>query len=44
MAANQIARKLAAILSSDVVAYSRLAGADEERTLARTPGASERSD
>ena len=35
MAANQIARKLAAILSSDVVAYSRLAGADEERTLAR---------
>ena len=28
-------RKLAAILVSDVVAYSRLAGADEDRTLAR---------
>jgi hypothetical protein len=27
-------RKLAAILVSDVVGYSRLAGADEERTLA----------
>ncbi len=28
-------RKLAAILVSDVAGYSRLAGADEERTLAR---------
>src|SRR6266404_4026802 len=28
-------RKLAAILVTDVVGYSRLAGADEERTLAR---------
>src|SRR3984957_14790543 len=28
-------RKLAAILCSDVVGYSRLAGADEDRTLAR---------
>src|SRR6516165_2420392 len=28
-------RKLAAILSVDVVGHSRLAGADEERTLAR---------
>src|SRR5207344_612867 len=28
-------RKLAAILVSDVVGYSRLAGSDEERTLAR---------
>jgi len=28
-------RKLAAILVSDVVAYSRLAGADEDRILAR---------
>jgi adenylate cyclase len=28
-------RKLAAILVSDVVGYSRLAGADEEGTLAR---------
>jgi hypothetical protein len=28
-------RKLAAIQVSDVVAYSRLAGADEERILAR---------
>ena len=27
-------RKLAAILVSDVVGYSRLAGADEERILA----------
>ena len=29
------ARKLAAILAADVVGYSRLVGADEERTLAR---------
>ena len=29
------ARKLAAILAADVVGYSRLAGADEERILAR---------
>ncbi len=28
-------RKLAAILESDVVGYSRLAGADEDRILAR---------
>jgi class 3 adenylate cyclase len=28
-------RKLAATLAADVVGYSRLAGADEERTLAR---------
>jgi adenylate cyclase len=28
-------RKLAAILVSDIVGYSRLAGADEDRTLAR---------
>jgi class 3 adenylate cyclase len=28
-------RKLAAILVADVVGYGRLAGADEERTLAR---------
>ena len=28
-------RKLAAILAADMVRYSRLAGADEERTLAR---------
>jgi adenylate cyclase len=32
------ARKLAAILFADVVGYSRLAGADEERTLARLRG------
>ncbi len=31
-------RKLAAILIADVVGYSRLAGADEERTLARLRG------
>jgi adenylate cyclase len=29
------ARKLAAILCADVVGYSRLAGADEDRILAR---------
>ena len=29
------ARKIAAILCSDVVGYSRLAGADEDRVLAR---------
>jgi class 3 adenylate cyclase len=28
-------RKIAAILVSDVVGYSRLAGADEDRTLGR---------
>src|SRR6516162_3775591 len=28
-------RKLAAILAADVVGYSRLVGADEDRTLAR---------
>ena len=31
-------RKLAAILVSDIVGYSRLAGSDEERTLARLRG------
>src|SRR5215472_5287227 len=31
-------RKLAAILAADVVGYSRLAGADEDRTLARLRG------
>jgi class 3 adenylate cyclase len=31
-------RKLAAILVADIVGYSRLAGADEERTLARVRG------
>src|ERR1700732_1694610 len=31
-------RKLAAILCADVVGYSRLAGADEDRILARPPG------
>src|SRR5256885_13928461 len=29
------ARKIAAILAADVAGYSRMAGADEERTLAR---------
>ena len=28
-------RKLAAVLAADVVGFSRLAGADEDRTLAR---------
>ena len=31
-------RKLAAILVADVVGYSRLAGIDEDRTLARLRG------
>ena len=31
-------RKLAAILAADVIGYSKLAGADEERTLARLRG------
>src|SRR5271155_6025455 len=31
-------RKLAAILVADIVGFSRLAGADEERTLARVRG------
>ena len=35
MPVEQVARKLAAILVADVVAYSRLASADEEGTLAR---------
>ena len=30
-------RKLAAILVADVVGYSRLAGSDEDRTIARLP-------
>ena len=30
-----VSRKLAAILAADVVGFSRLAGADEDRTLAR---------
>jgi class 3 adenylate cyclase len=36
LVASELAeRKLAAILATDVVGYSKLAGADEERTLAR---------
>jgi adenylate cyclase len=35
MGADRPQRKLAAILAADVVGYSRLAGADEDRTLAR---------
>ena len=35
MASEHVKRKLAAILAADVAGYSRLAGADEERTLAR---------
>jgi adenylate cyclase len=31
-------RKLVAILAADVVAYSRLAGANEDRTLSRLRG------
>ena len=35
MASGRVERKLAAILAADVAGYSRMAGADEERTLAR---------
>ena len=35
MASEGVERKLSAILAADVVGYSRLAGAHEERTLAR---------
>jgi TolB-like protein len=35
MTGNQTRRKIVAILAADVVGYSRLAGTDEERTLAR---------
>jgi TolB-like protein len=35
MTANQTRRKIVAILAADVVGYSRLAGTDEDRTLAR---------
>ncbi len=35
MASGQIERKLTTILAADVVGFSKLAGADEERTLAR---------
>ena len=38
MSAVSETRKLAAILVADVVGYSRLAGADEDRTLARLRG------
>ena len=31
-------RKIAAILVADIVGYSRLAGADKERTLSRLRG------
>jgi len=34
-----VERRLIAILAADVVAYSRLMGADEERTLERLKGA-----
>jgi hypothetical protein len=34
-------RKIAAILVADVVGYSRLAGADEDRTLSRLRGRSD---
>jgi hypothetical protein len=37
-------RKLAAILLADIVGYSRLAGADEDRILGQAPDASLKSD
>ena len=36
-------RKIAAILVTDIVGYSRLAAADEDRILARLQGAAQRS-
>ena len=36
--AHERDRKIAAILVADVVGYSRLAGADEDRTLSRLRG------
>jgi hypothetical protein len=38
MASEHGQRKIAAILVADVVGYSRLAGADEDRTLSRLRG------
>jgi adenylate cyclase len=38
VASERVERKLAAILAADVAGYSRLAGADAERTLARLAG------
>jgi class 3 adenylate cyclase len=35
VAQQKVERRLAAILAADVVGYSRLTGADEERTLTR---------
>jgi adenylate cyclase len=35
VARDGVERRLAAILSADVVGYSRLTGADEEATLAK---------
>ena len=35
MASERVERKLAAILAADIAGYSRMAGADEEQTLAR---------
>jgi hypothetical protein len=39
MTTERVERKLAAILSADVVSYSRLMGTDEEGTLARLKAA-----
>jgi adenylate cyclase len=36
VASEHVERKLAAILAADVAGYSRLAGAQEEHTLARS--------
>ena len=38
MAEERVERRLAAILCADVVGYSRLMGADEEKTLAVLKG------
>jgi len=43
MAEAQVERRLAAILSADVVGYSRMMGEDEPRTLADYSGAAEHS-
>jgi class 3 adenylate cyclase len=43
VALEGVERKLAAILAADVAGYSRMAGTDEERTLARLAATMESS-
>lgn len=43
MSGERVERRLAAILAADVAGYSRLIGADEEGTLARSGGSTAKS-